>query len=277
MDESTECSYNEEYEAYTSDLFHCLYSEKAVNNEFKQITNCNATFDSNSYDDTCEYLISRSYSIFGCKCKSSFWTGHEYAEDDDNLMQLIADWNEAELESQLVDLQEYGCASNIYCVPSDDEVFTGGLLNIEQILFQVRCNVYLPYSLIDENVIEDIEEKIDTDHNRIYVTYSDVDVENDETAEGRYVDVQVVYFSQDDRDDLQKQLVAQNDYFGQGSIVSNVEGFNMNDTLTYYGADRYYPRVIRDENAALIGSIVFAAFIGLLLIILAFVCRRKGH
>ena len=75
MDESTTCQYNEMYQEFMSDLFHCLYSENAVNNEYNQVNHCGATFDSNSYNDTCDYLISQSYSIYGCKCKSSFWIG----------------------------------------------------------------------------------------------------------------------------------------------------------------------------------------------------------
>mmetsp|Transcript_3926 Transcript_3926/g.6601 ORF Transcript_3926/g.6601 Transcript_3926/m.6601 type:complete len:466 (-) Transcript_3926:256-1653(-) len=271
-----DCHFSEVYKEYSNDLYRCLYSESAVNNKYQQHTQCeddstSSVDDYDEYQEACEYLISRTYSRQGCQCKSSYLVGHSHPE----YKTLIGEWNAGELETDLAYLRQYGCASDISCVANDelDDLFVGGLLNIEQVLYTLSSEVYLPYGLISGSLVETIENAIDHDHEKIYVTLSSKDGA-DETAQGRWVDVTVIYLQRDGRDDLLEEWATTEDWFGEGSLVSNVVPSNVNETLQYYGSDRYYPRVHRDEEASFIGAIVFAVAVSVMLIALLLCCMK---
>ena len=255
-------SYNEIYTHYNEELYKCLYSKNAVNNKYQKVRQCEHPLDTNNYDDTCEYLISQSFSTLGCQCKSSFLLGHHH----EHFLDDIGEWNAQQLEPQKELLIQFGCASNILCAPTeDDEVFVGGLLSIERILYSIEMKVFVSHSNGYTNAIEYIESKIDAeDARRAYITISEEHDADDAHANGTIVDILIVFLDRDKRD----ALMSSADLFGNGTELLNVSARDINETLQYYGSDRYYVRPERNKEEALIGGIVLALCVGAMSILI---------
>merc|ERR1712228_1059610 len=75
--------------------------------------------------------------------------------------------------------------------------------------------------------------------------------------------------------DLIKNMTA--DWFGDGSEIRYVHKENVNDTLQYYGSERYYERTKRNDEVAFIAAVVLACCVSTVLMVVAVtvICKKK--
>ena len=65
------------------------------------------------------------------------------------------------------------------------------------------------------------------------------------------------------------------DWFGEGSMIDNVSITDINETIQYLGAKRYYHVEERDERASLIAAVVLACIVGATMLCLVFGCTKN--
>ncbi len=251
---------------YSTSLYKCLFSMNARDNKYESVRKCNDSFNDNNHADMCNFLISQTYSTDGCQCKSSFLIAHYFKNDNSELETHVSEWMNNQLSDEKYMLTLYGCANNLQCVPNDrqDNVFVGGLLNIERILYIVECKVFVPYHNINSSAIKHIEHMLQpNDPQKIYVTFLD---NNHPSFNAVGLHIFVVYFKIEERDVKYNAWINDTDWFGDGSEITDVQKKDINETLSYYGADKYYKRKSRDKRQSQIAATIVALCVALVLI-----------
>lgn len=121
------------FDMYFKTKFECMHTEEnSINNHYNQVSNCDSVeIDYQSYDDVCEYYISKVYTMYSCQCLALARMSEMLSSEAKLLLQS---WFDSQLETLLTDeLKMYGCAIDLQCDIDRD---------IEDVLFEIERRAY---------------------------------------------------------------------------------------------------------------------------------------